>query len=187
MIRGTMLNVFRPRTRSILACLLLTGSPCVRAQTGDPAQSLSGDSISVMADFASEDRGSRALRVEGNVQVTGADWEFAADSALLTGTLDDAEQLDASGSPARIFFRNADDADGISEVEGLARDISYRRHDDILRLKGGASLRRDANTLTSEDIEYRRSGDLFKAGGAGGVRLTITPGQRRSATDAPQR
>jgi len=93
--------------------------------------------------------------------------------------------VDAQGAPARIFFRKAGNAAGIDEVEGVARDISYRRHEDVLHLRGGARLRRDANMLSSEDIEYRRAGDLFKAGGAGGVRLTITPGQRRSAGNPP--
>ena len=152
------------------------------AQGSDPGPR---DSISVSADSASEDRGSRALQLQGNVRVSGSDWEFTAERATLSGTLDDAEQVDAQGAPARIFFRKAGNAAGIDEVEGVARDISYRRHEDVLHLRGGARLRRDANMLSSEDIEYRRAGDLFKAGGAGGVRLTITPGQRRSAGNPP--
>lgn len=169
-----------------VACVCMTAL-CTRPLAAEAPATVSGDSISVSADSASEDRGARSLRVEGNVRVAGADWEFTAERAVLSGTLDDAERLDASGSPARIFFRNAGKGQEIREVEGLARDISYRRHDEVLHLKGGASLRRDANTLTSEDIEYRRSNDVFKAGGAGGVRLTITPGQRRSAGSPPPR
>lgn len=157
----------------------------MRAQAAQGSDPGARDSISVSADSAFEDRGSRALQLQGNVRVSGSDWEFTAERATLSGTLDDAEQVDAQGAPARIFFRKAGNAAGIDEVEGVARDISYRRHEDVLHLRGGARLRRDANMLSSEDIEYRRAGDLFKAGGAGGVRLTITPGQRRSAGNPP--
>ena len=121
------------------------------------------------------------------MRVSGQDWEFTGERATLEGTLDEAEQIHAQGSPARIFFRNVGGQSEIGEVEGVARDIRYRRHEDYLQLKGDASLRRDANTLTSEDIEYRREKDLFRAGGAGGVRLTITPGPRRPAAVPPPR
>lgn len=153
--------------------------------TGQPNASDRPASLYVAADRASEDRDSRALLLEGSVRVSGQDWEFTGERATLEGTLDEAEQIHAEGSPARIFFRNIDGQSEIGEVEGVARDIRYRRHEDYLQLKGGASLRRDANTLTSEDIEYRREKDLFRAGGAGGVRLTITPGPRRPAAVPP--
>lgn len=121
------------------------------------------------------------------MQVSGQDWEFTAERATLEGTLDEAERIHAQGSPARIFFRNTAGESEIREVEGVARDIRYRRHEDVLQLMGGARLRRDANTLASEEIEYRRENDLFRAGGAGGVRLTITPGPRRPAAVPPPR
>jgi lipopolysaccharide transport protein LptA len=173
------------RLARILTCICMAGTCGMRAQAAQGSDPGARDSISVSADSAFEDRGSRALQLQGNVRVSGSDWEFTAERATLSGTLDDAEQVDAQGAPARIFFRKAGNAAGIDEVEGVARDISYRRHEDVLHLRGGARLRRDANMLSSEDIEYRRAGDLFKAGGAGGVRLTITPGQRRSAGNPP--
>ena len=160
-----------------LGCLLTAGAVSARAETGAPSGRAAPSSLSISADSASEDHDSRALRIEGNVRISGPDWEFAADRATLEGALDDAEHFSAQGSPARIVFHNTDEQAGVRDVEGFAREISYRRHEDVLRLKGEARLRRDADTLSSEDIEYRRENDLFKAGGAGGVRLTITPGQ----------
>lgn len=180
-IKTTFHNaLFRAFVCAALVGFSHAGSGQVRA-SGGPA------SLSVVADSASEDQDSRALLIEGSVRVSGQDWEFTAERATLEGTLDEAEQIHAQGSPARIFFRNIGGQSEIGEVEGVARDIRYRRHEDILQLKGDASLRRDANTLASEEIQYRRENDLFKAGGAGGVRLTITPGPRRPAAVSPLR
>lgn len=171
----------------VLASLWVAALASAQPLPVEPLRPLAPESLSVTADAATEDRDARVFRVEGHVQVSGSDWDFTADRATLQGALDDAEQLQAQGSPARIRLRNTEAGSEVREVEGQARDISYRRHEDVLHLRGEASLRRDANTLTSEDIEYRRKNDLFRAGGAGGVRLTITPGQRRSAeTPRPQ-
>ncbi len=188
MIHPHMRNTASTHLARILTCLCMSGMFGARLQAAQPpVQGLGGDSISVSADYASEDRESGSLLVQGNVRVSGTDWEFTAERATLKGTLEDAEQLQAQGAPARILFRNSDPAAGINEVEGRAREIDYRRHEDILHLLGDASLRRDADVLGSEDIEYRRTNDLFKAGGAGGVRTTITPGQRHSTESSPPR
>lgn len=170
----------------ILTCICMSAVACARVAIAQPPRPPEPDSISLRADSASEDRNARSLRMEGNVRVNGNDWVFTAERATISGSLDRAELLHAEGAPARIFFRNAGTGADINEVEGFAPDISYRRHEDVLHLRGGASLRRDAHTLTSDDIEYRRENDLFKAEGAGGVRLTVTPGRRRSADTPPQ-
>lgn len=161
--------------------LLLSGQPAVAV----PPSAAAGENVTVKADSAREDRASDSVRFEGNFEMHGEDWSVRADTATIYGPLDDPERIVADGSPAYIRFTSTQTGHP-KEVEGTAKRVEYRRDGERLRLSGEASLRRDANTMSSGEIEYSRDSDQFKAGGKGGVRLMITPESKRAGDAAPR-
>lgn len=134
----------------------------------------SGDTVSIRADTAWEDRQPDVVHFDGNFLMKAADWSVAADSATLYGKLEDPNSILLHGSPARfLIIRHSEGRD--QKISGTAPQIEYRREANVVRLVGGAVLHREDDVLESEEIEYDIDLNRYRAGGDEGVRIKVAP------------
>ena len=156
-----------------MGCLLIVLAGGVGSRAED-SSSRRFETVTVSADSAWEESDIDAVHFSGNCRIQGRDWELTADKAVVHGPLDNPRRIEATGSPARIILTS--DADSkYQRIDGEAEVLEYWRDPETIKLSGSAVLRRDSNVLHSGEIEYVRDGNKFKAGGQGGVRLTLDP------------
>ena len=91
-----------------------------------------------------------------------------AEEAVLGGLLIDSDAI------IRVSTGVQDEA---STINGQALKIAYQRNTKSIRMEGDASLSRGGHTMRGGEIEYDIEKDLLRAGGDGGVHITVDPQQ----------
>ena len=109
----------------------------------------------------------------GNVQVEQGSMRLLADHVTVYHREDRQPRLIiALGQPAS-YKQRLDDNQG--EVQAFAKRMEYDADKDELVLIGEGLLIQGEDRLTGERILYDRAKARFRAGGAGRVKITITP------------
>ncbi|NVZ09918.1 lipopolysaccharide transport periplasmic protein LptA [Allochromatium humboldtianum] len=109
----------------------------------------------------------------GNVQVEQGSMRLLADHVTVYHREDRQPRLIiALGQPAS-YKQLLDDDQG--EVQAFAKRMEYDADKDELVLIGEGLLIQGEDRLTGERILYDRANARFRAGGAGRVKITITP------------
>ena len=109
----------------------------------------------------------------GNVQVDQGSMRLLADHVTVYHREDRQPRLIiALGQPAS-YKQLLDDDQG--EVQAFAKRMEYDADKDELVLIGEGLLIQGEDRLTGERILYDRAKARFRAGGAGRVKITITP------------
>lgn len=132
------------------------------------------EKIIIRSAEAREDAEPDLVHFSGGFELVAEDWDVTADVASLYGKLDSPETVLLGGSPARIRIQ----AEYLGRKEGIEADaerITYRRDLRRIRLEGSARLRIADQRLTGGEIEYDIDTDRFRAGGEGGVTITVLP------------
>lgn len=112
----------------------------------------------------------------GNVQVDQGSMQLLADHVTVYHREDRQPRLIiALGQPASYKQRLDDDQ---GEVRAFAKRMEYDADKDELVLIGEGLLIQGEDRLTGERILYDRAKARFRAGGAGRVKITITPDER---------
>ncbi len=181
--------------RAFLSPLLLAalavvagGSAAERADRGKP--------LTIEADSPSKlDIPKQVVTFNGNVVVTKGTMTIKADKVEVRETPEGYHLAAAIGTPAKpATFRQK--RDGVDEwIEGRAERLDYDSRADVVRLSGGAQVRRlrgstVADEITGAQISYDNPAEVFSlSGGAsaadgGRVRAVLTP-RNADGADAP--
>jgi lipopolysaccharide transport protein LptA len=158
--------------------LILSSILCLSAQVlafaEEPVQLPQVDKISIRSNQAWEDTEPDIIHFRGDFSLTAADWFVSADSATLYGNLDDPETVILTGEPA-LFRVLATHGRGDETVAGDARQITYLRRLQVVRLEQDAQLSWGDSVIRGGEIEYEIETDRFRARGSGGVSLSLPP------------
>jgi lipopolysaccharide transport protein LptA len=130
------------------------------------------DKVLIRSAEAREDMEPGVIHFSGDFYLEASDWNVSADHATLYGNLDDPETVVLTGSPARISLTAEYDGKN-DEINGQAASITYRRDEKLIQMDGDARLSRSRNILQSGSINYDIEKDSLRAGGEGGVRITV--------------
>ena len=130
------------------------------------------ETISILADQASEDIQPGILHFKGHFSMQTRDWKLESTLATVHGKPDKPASVYLEGSPARFFIYQDKEA-GTGVVEATAPEMTYHRSTNILRLSGGALLQLDDEQVRSKVIEYNVETERYRAGGADGVLIHV--------------
>jgi lipopolysaccharide transport protein LptA len=144
-----------------------------------------GDTIVIRAEKAWETRNNegRALHFEGRFRLLAPDWFVESADAVLYGDVDDPNRIEVAGTPARLWMV---DANGATEIDATARNITYFRRSNRLLLEGDALLREGTNSMRSSSIDYDLKDARLLATGVGGVEIVATPKRNGPKRDGPK-
>jgi lipopolysaccharide transport protein LptA len=131
-----------------------------------------GDVLVVKAARAWETDGGEAMYFEGGLELRGRDWRIEADRAQLQGALADPELVVVEGAPARIVVGRQDEPE---PLEGHGRHLEYEPRSGTVRLRGGATIVKGQQSISSESIRYLLEQGTFAAGAHGRVRVVTRP------------
>jgi len=132
------------------------------------------DMISISADEASEDEQPGILHFHGHFTMRSDDWNLTSDTATVYGNPDRPDRVVMEGSPARFVVRQSDGTQP-DQIEANALVVEYSRADNMLLLSSGATLKLGDEVIRSKHIEYNIGTNRYKAGGADGVRIEVSP------------
>ena len=136
----------------------------------------SEDTVTIRSAEARMDEQSDIIHFGGSFEIRANDFYLLSEQASLYGKLDDPETIMVSGSPA-IIRVSTGVQDEASTINGQALKIAYQRNTKSIRMEGDASLSRGGHTMRGGEIEYDIEKDLLRAGGDGGVHITVDPQQ----------
>ncbi|MCK7575867.1 MAG: lipopolysaccharide transport periplasmic protein LptA [Chromatiales bacterium] len=146
---------------------------------GAPAWALEEDAkqpIYIEADEVEVRESDNTSIYVGNVQVDQGSMQLRAGHVTVYHRADRQPRLIiALGQPAS-YKQLLDDNQG--EVRAFAKRMEYDADKDELVLIGEGLLIQGEDRLTGERILYDRAKARFRAGGAGRVKITITPDER---------
>lgn len=144
--------------------------------TGLPAQALKEDAqqpLFIEADDVEMRESDGTSVYVGKVQVDQGSMRLLADHVTVYHREDRQPRfLVALGAPA-AYRQQLDNRQG--EVQAFAKRMEYDADKDELILIGDGLLIQGADRLASERIVYDRARAQFRAGGAGRVKIAITP------------
>ena len=150
--------------------LMLICAPCSAAPLGDGAF----NTISISADEASEDEQPGILHFNGHFLMQSENWQIMSERAVVYGSPDRPDRVYVEGSPARFLVKREEVAGG-STVEATASVVEYLRALDRLVLSGNAVLMLKDEIIRSANIEYDIGANRYRAGGADGVLIEVSP------------
>jgi len=146
------------------------------ALMADPAWALKDDNTQPMrieADQVELDEAKSTSVYVGQVQVNQGSMRLTADHVTVYHHEDRrVKHIIALGQPAT--YKQLLDGDQ-GEVQAFAKRMDYDAAKDELVLTEEALLIQGADRLSSERIVYDRARERMRAGGAGRVKITITP------------
>jgi len=134
----------------------------------------SEDTVTIRSAEARMDEQSDIIHFGGSFEIRANDFYLLSEQASLYGKLDDPETIMVSGSPA-IIRVSTGDKDEASTINGQAMKIVYERNTNSIRMEGDASLSRGGHMMRGGEIEYDIEKDRLRAGGDGGVHITVDP------------
>jgi len=130
--------------------------------------------LSISAEEAREDEQPGVLHFKGNFRMQSADWQLTSTSATVFGSPNRPDRVYLEGSPSRFLVVRHDQTDQ-GPIEAVATVVEYRRVANNLILSGGATLKLGDELIRSENIEYDIGSNRYRAGGADGVVIEVTP------------
>lgn len=164
------------RPRRLHAGVLLAVLACLAGAHWMPAWALQDDAKQPMLieadDVEVRESDSTSVYV-GNVQVDQGSMRLLADHVTVYHREDRQPRLIiALGDPAK-YKQLLDNGQG--EVQAFAKRMELDADKDELTLIGDGVLIHGKDRLTGDRIVYDRAKAQFRAGGAGRVKITITP------------
>lgn len=169
-------------TRSRLLWWLLSAALSV------PAWALKDDAqqpIYIEADEVEVNEAQSTSVYVGHVQVEQGSMRLLADHVTVYHHADRQPRLMiALGQPVQ-YRQQLDDNQG--EVQAFAKRMEYDTATEELVLIGAGRLLQGTDQLTGERILYNRAQTRFRAGGAGRVKITITPETPKTAEQPVQK
>jgi lipopolysaccharide transport protein LptA len=166
-----MIQRVKRRFRLILSSILCLSAQ-VLATAQEPIQLPRVDKVSIRSNQAWEDTEPSVMHFSGDFNLTAADWFVSADSATLYGNLDDPETVVLQGAPATFRVRAVHDQ-AEETVSGDARQITYLRRLQVVRLEREARLHWGDTVIRGAEIEYDLETDRFRASGPEGISLLM--------------
>ena len=134
--------------------------------------------IVIRADRAWEGEEDGVLYLQGNFEMSSAEWRVTAEDAEVHGPVQDPIRLVVSGVPARIYFDN-----GGSAITGQGGRIVYRYREDMIELYDEAALEGEDISMTSSAIIYDLANERLRSSGSDGVEVIVR--RERALTRLP--
>ena len=147
------------RVLTTLTLLLATSAQALPEDRSQP--------IRITADSATRDERSGETRYSGNVVLTQGTLQIAADEVIVAHTTEDANTIVATGSPATLTQKPAEDQ---SPVNAQAGRIQYQRDLDQVTLTENARIEQDGAIVTGAIINYLVTEQRVKATGDGSTK-----------------
>ena len=167
------MNRFSLATRSRLLLSLLSVCSLVFSASAWALKDDAQQPIYIEADEVEVNEASSTSVYVGHVQVDQGSMRLLADHVTVYHHPDRQPRLIiALGQPVR-YKQQLDDDQG--DVQAFAKRIEYDTATEELVLIGAGRLLQGQDQLTGERILYNRAQARFRAGGAGRVKITITP------------
>ncbi len=162
----------RAQLRGPVVALLALLSAAAPAESNLPALERQRDTIVIHAREARQsDDGSR-FDLSGDLRIRGADWQIRADSAVISGRLEDPDRIEVAGGPASISIQRANDA---APLRGSAEHLEFDPRRETIKLNGDARIEHDRQSITSDAIRYLLQRDTFASAGDGRVKVVTRP------------
>jgi lipopolysaccharide transport protein LptA len=170
MAKSSDLTIYRMKTAILYSLLLLL---CFNA-AADPQWEGAFDTINISADEAVEDEVTGVLHLSGNFTMQSERWRLTSLRAAVYGKTTKPDRILLEGNPAHFTILPGQQDNG-DIISATAQEVEYLRGENVLELRGGASLAHGEETIHSESIRYDIATGRFLAGGDERVLISVTP------------
>lgn len=140
-----------------------------------PGFTRADDAVTLRAERATEHADGQSFLVDGALVLGNHRWIIRADSALVSGRLDDPERIEVRGEPATLTVNRA--ARGTPLVAS-SRHLVFEPRREIVRLRENATVEDGDKSISSDVIRYVIETDTFTAGDGGRVKVVTRPKAR---------
>ena len=169
--------MYQATSKSLLAVLLLLGTPACFAERADRSKPLRLVSDQVLIDDAK-----KISTFSGNVQLTQGTLLIKGDKIVVVQDKDGFKHGTAYGKPASFRQKH----EGMDEyVDGIGERIEYDTRAEAIDFYVQASVRRGLNEVRGEHINYNVKTESFQVSN-GGESTADTPPKRVRAVLQPK-